>query len=76
MVLCGVHRGHVHHRDVRPDGLLEAEQLCGQSLLQGDDVLLQLRPPGSGESRLTRGPLLQLPRVLDRQGLISSSEVA
>lgn len=55
MVLCGVHRGHMHHRDVRPDGLLEAEQLCGQSLLQRDDVLLHLRPPGSGESQLTLG---------------------
>lgn len=28
-----LHRGHLYHRDVCHDGLLEAEQLCGQPVL-------------------------------------------
>ena len=48
------HRRVVCHRDLGPDGVLEAEQLCGECVLRGDEGLLQLRGRGSG--MLTAAP--------------------
>lgn len=42
------HRGHVYHGDVSHDGLLEAEQLCGCTVLQGGESFLHLCGDGSG----------------------------
>ncbi len=73
-----LHRGHLYHRDVCPDGLLEAEQLRGWSVRQWDEVFLQLCWEGSGRfthtQRHYRHPncfVLKNDRVVQRSNNLS-----